>query len=100
MKPASDARGQWVGQTLVVETTNFTDKTSIGGNGVAYNGEGGRKSEALRLVERFTRVAPDRLSYEVTIDDPKTWTQPWTMHIPFNLDPNYQLVEYACHEGN
>lgn len=95
-----DSRGHWEGNTLVVETTNFTDKTSIGGNGVAYNGEGGRNSEALRLVERFTRVAPDRLSYEVTIDDPKTWTQPWTMHIPFNLDPNYQLVEYACHEGN
>jgi hypothetical protein len=95
-----DSRGHWDGNTLVVETTNFTGKTSIGGNGVAYNGEGGRNSEALRLVERFTRVAPNMLSYEVTVDDPKTWTKPWTMHIPFQLNNSYELHEYACHEGN
>ena len=95
-----DSRGHWEGNTLVVETTNFTDKTSIGGNRVAYNGEGGRNSDALRLVERFTRVDPDMLGYEVTIEDPKTWTKPWTMQIPFQLDNNYKLHEYACHEGN
>ena len=95
-----DSRGHWEGNTLVVETTNFTDRTSIGGNGVAYNGEGGRNSDALRLTERFTRVGPEQLRYEVTIDDPKIWTKPWTMSIPFQLDNHYELHEYACHEGN
>ena len=95
-----DSRGHWEGNALVVETTNFTDKTSIGGNGVAYNGEGGRNSADLKLVERFTRVSPNELSYEVTIDDPNIWTKPWTMHIPFQLDRHYELHEYACHEGN
>ena len=95
-----DGRGHWEGNTLVVETTNFTDKTSIGGNGVAYNGEGGRNSKALKLTERFTRVSPTELKYEVTINDPETWTAPWTMMIPFTMKPDYQLAEYACHEGN
>jgi len=95
-----DSRGHWEGNTLVVETTNFTDKTSIGGNGVAYNGEGGRNTEALRVVERFTRTAPDTLEYRATIDDPGTWTRPWTIQIPFLRDPNYGFFEYACHEGN
>ena len=95
-----DSRGHWEGNTLVVETTNFTDKTSIGGNGVAYNGEGGRNSAALKTIERFTRVGPNSLSYEVTVDDPGTWTKPWTMHIPFQLDNKYDLHEYGCHEGN
>jgi hypothetical protein len=95
-----DSRGHWEGNTLVVETTNFTDKTSIGGNGVAYNGEGGRNSEALRIVERFTRTGPDTLKYEATIDDPKTWTRPWTINIPFQRNSHYGFYEYACHEGN
>jgi hypothetical protein len=95
-----DSRGHWEGNTLVVETTNFTDKTSIGSNGVGYNGEGGRHSQALRLTERFTRVADDTLNYEVTIDDPLTWTRPWTLLIPLKKDPKYEYVEYACHEGN
>ena len=84
----------------MVETTNFTDKTSIGGNGVAYNGEGGRNTQALKVIERFTRTAPDHLDYEATIDDPGTWTRPWTIDIPFALDKGYGFFEYACHEGN
>ncbi len=66
-----DSRGHWEGNTLVVETTNFTDKTSIGSNGRAINGEGGPNSEALKLVERFTRTGPDALKYEATVNDPE-----------------------------
>jgi hypothetical protein len=95
-----DSRGHWEGNTLVVETTNFTDKTSIGSNGRAINGEGGPNSEALTLVERFTRTGPSTLKYEAKIDDPKIWTRSWTIDIPFDLDPNYGFFEYACHEGN
>jgi hypothetical protein len=86
-----DSRGHWEGNTLVVETTNFNNKTGIGG---------GYFSPEAKLVERFTRVAPNELAYEVTVNDPKTWTKPWTMHMPYTLDPEYPLYEYACHEGN
>lgn len=95
-----DARGHWEGNTLVIETTNFTGKTSIGSNGVAYNGEGGRHSDALKLTERLTRVSEDTLNYQATVDDPKTWTRPWTLLIPLKRDDKYQFLEYACHEGN
>ncbi|HLQ78823.1 MAG TPA: hypothetical protein VK210_15810 [Terriglobia bacterium] len=91
-----DARGHWEGNTLVVETTNFLgDK-----NGIGLNGGGTPHSDALRLVERFTRVDANSLNYEATINDAKTWTKPWTILMPLKLDPSYQLVEYACHEGN
>lgn len=91
-----DARGHWEGATLVVETTNFLgDKNGIGGNG-----GGTPHSDALRLVERFTRTDPTTLRYQATINDAKTWTKPWTLLLPLKLDPDYQLVEYACHEGN
>ena len=96
-----DSRGHWDGNTLVIETTNFTSKTSIGSNGVGYNGEGGRNSEALRLTERLTRVDDDTINYQVTVDDPKTWTKPWTALIPWvKVDPEEQMYEYACHEDN
>lgn len=95
-----DSRGHWEGNTLVIETTNLTDKTSIGSNGVGYNGEGGRHSAALRLIERLTLADANTLNYEATIDDPLTWTRPWTMRIPLKRDDHYQLLEYACHEGN
>ncbi|HYV61296.1 MAG TPA: hypothetical protein VE958_01400 [Bryobacteraceae bacterium] len=95
-----DSRGHWEGNTLVVETTNMTDKTSVGSNGTGYNGEGGRHSEALKLTERFTRVAEDLIQYQAVIDDPLTWTRPYTVEIPLELDRNYGFFEYACHEGN
>src|SRR5579871_165186 len=95
-----DSRGHWEGNTLVIETTNFTNKTSIGSNGVAYNGEGGRNSEDLRLIERLTRVDENTLNYQATIDDPQTWTRPWTLRILLKRDDRYQFLEYACHEGN
>jgi hypothetical protein len=82
------ARGRFEGQTLVVETTNFTDK-------VPYRGS----SDKLRLVERFTPIAPDLVEWAVTFDDPATWVRPWTfaMNLTKTTEPPF---EYACHEGN
>jgi hypothetical protein len=93
-----DSRGRFEGNTLVVETTNFLDqKTAVqGGNG----GAGPPTTDALKLVERFTRVSPDTIQYEVTIDDPKTYTKPFKVAYPILQEPGYQLFEYACHEGN
>ena len=90
-----DSRGRWDGATLVVETTNFNGKTGVGANGRAIY-----HSDALRLVEHFTRVDPDTIEYEVTIADPKMWMRPWTMRFPLKRDPGYGMFEYACHEGN
>jgi hypothetical protein len=91
-----DARGRWDGNTLVVETTNFLGNTT----GVGGNGGGTGTSEALRLTERFTRVAPDVLNYEATIDDPQTYTRPWKLLLPLTVNPGYQVLPYECHEGN
>jgi hypothetical protein len=88
-----DARGRWEGTTLVVDTTNFTDKTAIGVNGT-FN------SEALRLVERFTPVSPSAVEWRVTVNDPATWTQPWTFALTLTKDDSQGVFEYACHEGN
>jgi hypothetical protein len=95
-----DSRGHWEGNTLVVETTNFTDKVAIGSNGAGYPGDPGYHSDQLKIVERFTRVSDNQLEYRATVIDPKTWTQPWTMLIELNRDDKYQFLEYACHEGN
>jgi hypothetical protein len=85
-----DARGRFEGSTLVVEVTNFSDKTDFRGS-----------RETLRLVERFTPIAADLLSYEVTIDDPATFTKPWTLGVPLKADKEQTAIfEYACHEGN
>ena len=83
-----DSRGRWDGDTLVVETTNFTDKTSFRGT-----------SQNLRLIERFRLVGADRLNYEFTVDDPASYTRSWTAMVPTkrNSEPIY---EYACQEGN
>ena len=90
-----DARGRWEGDTLVVVTTNFTDKTSIG-----FNGNGLRHSAAMRLTERFTRVDADTIQWDVTIEDPETYTTPFTIATPIRRQNDYQVFEYACHEGN
>ena len=91
-----DARGHWEGNSLVVETTNFLGYTTgVGGNGGAT-----ATSDALRLTERFTRVAADVLNYEATIDDPKTYTRPWKVLLPLTMTPGYQVLPYECHEGN
>jgi hypothetical protein len=87
-----DPRGHFEGNTLVVETTNFIGgKVAVGG--VPY-------SEDLKLTERFTRVAPDVIDYKVTIDDPQTFTAPWTVEFPIRHESGYRIFEYACHEGN
>jgi hypothetical protein len=86
-----DSRGHWEGNTLVVETTNFNDRTGTGG---------GYFTDAAVLTERFTRTGPEDLSYDLTVNDPKTWTKPWTIHMPYHLDKSYVIYEYACHEGN
>jgi hypothetical protein len=95
-----DSRGHWEGDTLVVETTNFTDKTAIGSNGAGYPGDPGYHSLALRIVERFTRTADNVITYDATVDDPQTWVKPWTLRIPLMRSNDPQLFEYACHEGN
>ena len=95
-----DSRGRWDGDTLVVETTNFTDRVAIGSNGAGYPGDPGYHSPALRVVERFTRTAADTLVYEATVDDPQTWVRPWTLRIPLARGQDPHLFEYACHEGN
>jgi hypothetical protein len=90
-----DSRGRFEGDTLVIETRNFTDRTAIG-----PNGNGAIHSETLRLVERFTRVDDDTLHYEFTVDDPVVYTLPWTVALDLTTTPNYEIYEYACHEGN
>jgi hypothetical protein len=95
-----DSRGHWEGDTLVVETTNFHDRGWIASSSAAGRMKGIGTSEALQVVERFTRVDSDTIEYEVTIEDPKVYTRPWTVAMPLTRDPNYQIFEYACHEGN
>jgi hypothetical protein len=95
-----DPRGHWDGNTLVVETTNFNDKGWIATNAASGRIRGVPHSDALRLVERFTRVDAATIAYEVTIEDPKIYTRPWTVAIPLGRDDAYQMYEYACHEGN
>ena len=85
-----DSRGRWEGDTLVVEVTNFNGKFSYRGSG-----------ENMTLIERYRRTGPDTLVYAFTVDDPTIWTAPWTGMFTFGKDDDqYELVEYACHEGN
>ena len=83
-----DSIGRWEGDTLIVETTNFTDKTRYRGS-----------SMALKVTERFTLVSDKTIEYRATMEDPSTWSKPWSIELPFNSVPG-PLFEYACHEGN
>jgi hypothetical protein len=83
-----DPRGHWEGETLVVETTNFSPSSNLRG-----------ASENLHLVERFTRTAADTVEYQFTATDPTTWTRPWTARLLLKASKD-RLYEYACHEGN
>ncbi len=85
-----DARGHWENNALVVETTRFKDRS------VYRNAN----ADTLRLVERFTRTAADRLEWTVTVDDPATWTKPWTFSMPLTMNDGEAVLEFACHEGN
>ncbi len=89
-----DSRGHWEGDTLVVETINFTDKASFSPN-IGRLGS----TDSLYLVERFTRANADTLHYEFTVTDPRAFTQPWTALVPMTRSSN-PTYEYACHEGN
>lgn len=91
-----DSRGHWEGNTLVVDTVNFTDQY-VTGFGANFPGSGG--TPALHLVERFTRVDADTIDYQFTFDDPAIFTRPWTASISMRKTQD-QLFEYACHEGN
>jgi hypothetical protein len=83
-----DSRGRWEGNTLVVDTTNFSPKGNVMGSG-----------EHLHVIERFTRMAADAINYEMTLADPATWTKPWTVVIRLKHSQE-TIYEYACHEGN
>ena len=89
------SRGHFEGHTLVVRTTNLNGKTGMQGNGMMLI-----PSDSIGIEERFTPVSANVLQYEVTIDDPKTWTAPWKVSFPLKRDQDYQMFEYACHEGN
>jgi hypothetical protein len=90
-----DPRGHWEGNTLVVETTNLNGRT-----GATANGNLMMLSDDARIVEKFTRTGQDSLQYEVTVNDPRTWTKPWKASFPLRRDVTYGMFEYACHEGN
>ena len=98
-----DSRGRWEGNTLVVDVTNFTDKTwvvgELGGEGMSA---GSFHSPDMHVVERFTIVGDGRIDYEATIEDPNVFTQPWKIafSVWMRAPEDYVLFEYACHEGN
>jgi hypothetical protein len=83
-----DSRGHWEGETLVVDTTNFTDRTNFRGS-----------SENLHVIERFRRVDEETILYQFTVEDPSTWDRPWTAELPITKIQG-PLYEFACHEGN
>jgi hypothetical protein len=85
------SRGRWDGDTLVVETEGFTDKTNIGDV---------QNSTAMRLTERFRRVSPDMIEYVGTVTDPAVYTAPFTYRLMLTASPGYRVYEYSCHEGN
>jgi hypothetical protein len=109
--PMGDSRGRWEGNTLVVDVTNFTDRTWVVGHGAPpegapasalTTGHGVFHTEALRVVERFTLVDAVTIRYEATIEDPNVFTRPWKIQFnAFTRAPaDHELFEYACHEGN
>jgi hypothetical protein len=85
---------------LVVDTTNYNGKGWIATSAATGRIKGIPQSEALHVVERFTRTDRNTILYKVTIDDPNVYTQPWTLAIPLTREQNYKIYEYACHEGN
>ena len=85
-----DARGHWDGDTLVIETTNFKERSVYRNANPAV----------LKLTERFTRLSPSRLDWRVTVEDASTWSRPWTFAIPLTVNDEEPVFEYACHEGN
>jgi hypothetical protein len=93
-----DSRAHWEGDTLVVDTTNFTDKTNFRGAPRSTR-QDIFASDAIRVIERFTRVGLNNIRYQFTVEDPATWTRPWSGEVPLRRFDG-PLFEYACHEGN
>ena len=83
--------GKWDGDSLVIESSGFTNKTALAGT---------RHTEKLRVVERLTRTADDTITYEATVTDPETWTAPWKVSVPLTTQAGYEVYPYECHEGN
>ena len=88
-----DSVGRWEGDTLVIDTVNFNDKTRLDTVGHPH-------SDQLHLVQRFSRPDLGHISYEMTVDDPKTFTKPWTNTRTFTLRPDWEMMEYSCEENN
>jgi hypothetical protein len=85
-----DARGHWDGNSLIVESTNYKDRSTYRNANAA----------TLRLIERFTRTSANRIEWSVTVNDPATWTKPWTFSMPLTQTDTEPVLEFACHEGN
>jgi hypothetical protein len=95
-----DSRGHWEGSTLVVDTTNFNGKGWIATSAATGRIKGIPQSEALHVIERFTRTDAGTIRYEVTIEDPNAYTKSWKVAMPLTRDADYVVYEYACQEGN
>jgi hypothetical protein len=90
-----NSRGRWEGDTLVIDTNGFTDRTSIG-----PNGNGTRHSDKMKVTEWLTRIDPEMIDYRIRVEDPVTYTAPFTLRLTITSQPNYEMYEYSCHEGN
>ena len=95
-----DARGHWEGDVLVVETKNFHNRGWIASSIAGGRLKGIPISPALHVVERYERVSEDTIMWEVRVTDPNVYAAPWTISMPLTAEPDYQMFEYACHEGN
>ena len=95
-----DARAHWDGDTLVVETKNFHNRGWIASSSAGARLKGIPTSRELHVVERYQRVSEDTIMWTVNITDPNVYTAPWTISMPLTAEPNYEIYEYACHEGN
>jgi hypothetical protein len=89
------SRGHFEGDTLVIETSHFTDRTSIG-----PNGNGTRHSDRMKITEWLTRIDPEMIDYRIRVEDPVTYTAPFTLRLTITSQPGYEMYEYSCHEGN
>ena len=95
-----DPRGRWDGETLVVDSTNYHDRGWVSTHAGSGRLRGVPNSTALHIVERFTMVDPNTIQYEMTVDDPAAFTQPWRASLLLDRSDDYRIYEYACHEGN
>lgn len=95
-----DSRAHWEGEVLVVESKNFHDRGWIASSGAGRRLKGIPTSKAHHVVERFERVSEHTIMWDVTVTDPNVYTAPWKISMPLTADPDYEMYEYACHEGN